>query len=269
MSTLTLPRWFGRTRSAASRAGAGRRGAKLRIGIPRVLNLWSTHQFWMGFFTELGVDPRHLVFSSDTSEEQGAAVRQGPRDGGLLLSGEVHRRPLRRAGLRPAREARRAVLADDLQPAVVPLGPRGAHADLPAGDGRAGEHQGRLHEGARRLRRAGHPLRGALRLARRAQARAQAALRGTARRDPRAHRRGDGGGRSQAGYRALDDFNARLRSKSREVLRVVRAREPGVPDGAGPAVSHGSRGSATRSRWISRPTATRCSGPSTSRSTET
>jgi predicted nucleotide-binding protein (sugar kinase/HSP70/actin superfamily) len=51
--------------------------AKLRIGIPRVLNLWSTHQFWVGFFTELGVDPRHLVFSSDTSEEQGRQYGKG------------------------------------------------------------------------------------------------------------------------------------------------------------------------------------------------
>ena len=31
----------------------------------------------MGFFTELGVDPRHLVFSSDTSEEQGRQYGKG------------------------------------------------------------------------------------------------------------------------------------------------------------------------------------------------
>ena len=40
------------------------------MGIPRVLNLWSTHQFWCGLFSALGVDPRNLVFSSDTSEDQ-------------------------------------------------------------------------------------------------------------------------------------------------------------------------------------------------------
>ena len=51
--------------------------AKLRIGIPRVLNLWSTHQFWVGFFGALGIDPRHLVFSSDTSEEQGREFGKG------------------------------------------------------------------------------------------------------------------------------------------------------------------------------------------------
>jgi predicted nucleotide-binding protein (sugar kinase/HSP70/actin superfamily) len=44
--------------------------SQLRIGIPRVLNLWSTHQFWMGFLDALGIDARRVEFSSDTSEEQ-------------------------------------------------------------------------------------------------------------------------------------------------------------------------------------------------------
>ena len=58
MTTLTLPRWFGRTRSAAPARDPRPSRAKLRIGIPRVLNLWSTHQFWIGFFgaLELGAD---------------------------------------------------------------------------------------------------------------------------------------------------------------------------------------------------------------------
>jgi predicted nucleotide-binding protein (sugar kinase/HSP70/actin superfamily) len=70
-----LPRWFARTPSAAPGPHPSR--AKLRIGIPRVLNLWSTHQFWHGLFTALGIDPRHLVFSSDTSEEQGREYGKG------------------------------------------------------------------------------------------------------------------------------------------------------------------------------------------------
>jgi predicted nucleotide-binding protein (sugar kinase/HSP70/actin superfamily) len=44
--------------------------AKHRIGIPKVLNVWSTHQFWLGFFAALGVPENRVVFSSDTSEEQ-------------------------------------------------------------------------------------------------------------------------------------------------------------------------------------------------------
>jgi predicted nucleotide-binding protein (sugar kinase/HSP70/actin superfamily) len=43
---------------------------KLRLGIPRVLNVWSTHQFWIGLFGALGLDARRIVFSSDTSDEQ-------------------------------------------------------------------------------------------------------------------------------------------------------------------------------------------------------
>ncbi|PYN50287.1 MAG: activase [Candidatus Rokuibacteriota bacterium] len=70
-----MPRWFGRTRSAGSTPPPSRN--KLRIGIPRVLNLWNTHQFWMGFLGALGVDPRNVVFSSDTSEEQGRQFGKG------------------------------------------------------------------------------------------------------------------------------------------------------------------------------------------------
>jgi predicted nucleotide-binding protein (sugar kinase/HSP70/actin superfamily) len=38
--------------------------------MPKVLNVWSPHQFWLGFLTTLGLTARHIVFSSDTSEEQ-------------------------------------------------------------------------------------------------------------------------------------------------------------------------------------------------------
>jgi predicted nucleotide-binding protein (sugar kinase/HSP70/actin superfamily) len=60
-----LPRWFARTPSAdpASRSS-------LRVGIPRVLNSWSTHRFWWGLLTALGIDAGNIVFSSETSEEQ-------------------------------------------------------------------------------------------------------------------------------------------------------------------------------------------------------
>lgn len=39
--------------------------------------MWSTHQFWVGLFTALGVHPRNVVFSSDTSEEQGRSFAKG------------------------------------------------------------------------------------------------------------------------------------------------------------------------------------------------
>ncbi len=40
----------------------------IKVGIPKFLNIWGTHQFWVGFFQSLGVGK--IVFSSDTSEEQ-------------------------------------------------------------------------------------------------------------------------------------------------------------------------------------------------------
>ncbi|ADO44648.1 MAG: acyl-CoA dehydratase activase-related protein [Hydrogenobacter thermophilus] len=39
----------------------------IKVGIPKFLNIWGTHQFWVGFFNHLGIK---VVFSSDTSEEQ-------------------------------------------------------------------------------------------------------------------------------------------------------------------------------------------------------
>jgi predicted nucleotide-binding protein (sugar kinase/HSP70/actin superfamily) len=67
-----LARWFDRRPSVDL---ARRRN--LRIGIPKLLNIWSTHQFWWGFFAALGVDATTLTFSSDTSEEQGRQFGKG------------------------------------------------------------------------------------------------------------------------------------------------------------------------------------------------
>jgi predicted nucleotide-binding protein (sugar kinase/HSP70/actin superfamily) len=67
-----LARWFDRKHSVEP---ASRRS--LQIGIPKLLNLWSTHQFWSGFFAALGLDATALTFSSDTSEEQGRQFGKG------------------------------------------------------------------------------------------------------------------------------------------------------------------------------------------------
>jgi len=42
----------------------------VKVGIPKFLNIWSTHRFWIGFLKELGIQPKNIIFSSDTSEEQ-------------------------------------------------------------------------------------------------------------------------------------------------------------------------------------------------------
>ena len=67
-----MPRWFARTPTADPRSRSS-----LRVGIPRVLNVWSTHHFWWGFLTALGIDPEGIVFSSDTSEEQNREFGKG------------------------------------------------------------------------------------------------------------------------------------------------------------------------------------------------
>src|SRR5712671_4535097 len=71
-----LQTWFGKKASAASpRPPKDRSG--IRIGIPKVLNVWSTHQFWVGFLRDLGISSENIVFSSDSSEEQGREFGKG------------------------------------------------------------------------------------------------------------------------------------------------------------------------------------------------
>ncbi|HZP93627.1 MAG TPA: acyl-CoA dehydratase activase-related protein [Burkholderiales bacterium] len=72
MSFLTWPTWFAQTPS-----GRLKSRTELRIGIPRTLNLWSTHQFWVGFLIALGIEPRRIDFSGDTSEEQAREFGKG------------------------------------------------------------------------------------------------------------------------------------------------------------------------------------------------
>ena len=42
----------------------------IKVGIPKFLNIWSTHRFWIGFLKALGIPAKNIIFSSDTSEEQ-------------------------------------------------------------------------------------------------------------------------------------------------------------------------------------------------------
>ncbi len=52
-----------------SSAEAQEQRGKIRIGIPRVLNIWSTAPFWRTYFETLGIDKNNIVFSDFTSEE--------------------------------------------------------------------------------------------------------------------------------------------------------------------------------------------------------
>ena len=54
---------------ARSSEEAAERRSKIRIAIPRVLNIWSTAPFWRTYFETLGIDKNNIVFSDFTSEE--------------------------------------------------------------------------------------------------------------------------------------------------------------------------------------------------------
>ena len=71
-----MPTWFEKKASDAP-ASQPKDRSKLRVGIPRVLNVWNTHQFWVGFLRDLGVQSENIVFSSDTTEEQGREFGKG------------------------------------------------------------------------------------------------------------------------------------------------------------------------------------------------
>ena len=72
MLTQTWRKWFAPPPSIAPKPRS-----ELRVGIPRVLNIWSTHQFWVSLLTSLGIAPQHIVFSSETTEDQGRAYGRG------------------------------------------------------------------------------------------------------------------------------------------------------------------------------------------------
>jgi predicted nucleotide-binding protein (sugar kinase/HSP70/actin superfamily) len=74
MPTLAWPTLFARKGTGAPRA---KDRSRLRVGIPKVLNIWTTHQFWVGFLKALGIASENIVFSSDTSEEQGREFGKG------------------------------------------------------------------------------------------------------------------------------------------------------------------------------------------------
>jgi predicted nucleotide-binding protein (sugar kinase/HSP70/actin superfamily) len=66
--------WFAKKPSAGPQP---KDRSQLRVGIPKVLNIWTTHQFWVGFLKALGVASENIIFSSDTSEEQGREFGKG------------------------------------------------------------------------------------------------------------------------------------------------------------------------------------------------
>ena len=58
-----------RARSSAPRRSARQMRRRTRIGIPRVLNLYSTAPFFRTYFEALGIPKQNVVFSDETTEE--------------------------------------------------------------------------------------------------------------------------------------------------------------------------------------------------------
>jgi activator of 2-hydroxyglutaryl-CoA dehydratase/predicted nucleotide-binding protein (sugar kinase/HSP70/actin superfamily) len=59
---------FTRTFQRSSAAALEKR-KRYRVAMPRVLNMYSTGPFWRTYFEVLGLDPRNVIFSDETSEE--------------------------------------------------------------------------------------------------------------------------------------------------------------------------------------------------------
>jgi len=68
------------TGAAKRRVAAMQRRATYRIGMPRVLNMYSTGPLWMAFFESLGIAPENLVWSDYTSEH---LYKEGAKRGSI------------------------------------------------------------------------------------------------------------------------------------------------------------------------------------------
>ncbi|MGE5568671.1 MAG: BadF/BadG/BcrA/BcrD ATPase family protein [Rhodospirillales bacterium] len=74
------PPRFRLTPAQKQRAALWERRGSLRIGIPRVLNLYSTAPLFTGYLTSLGIKPQNIVFSEYTSEE---LYKEGAKRGAI------------------------------------------------------------------------------------------------------------------------------------------------------------------------------------------
>jgi predicted CoA-substrate-specific enzyme activase len=68
------------TPAQKKRAALMARRATLRIGMPRVLNMYSTAPLFTGYFASLGLKPQNLVFSEYTSDE---LYKEGAKRGAI------------------------------------------------------------------------------------------------------------------------------------------------------------------------------------------
>ena len=68
------------TAAQKKRAELLKKRAEIRIGMPRVLNMYSQTPLFTGYFAALGIKPQNLVYSDYTSEE---LYKEGAKRGAI------------------------------------------------------------------------------------------------------------------------------------------------------------------------------------------
>ena len=116
----------------------------IRVGIPKVLNMWSTHQFWVAFLREIGIASENIVFSSDTSEEQGREFGKGRGTVDCCYPVKAMSGHYGELVFGQKKKAQHHPEPHDLFAAVLHAGARFGKAGLHARDGRAGKHPRRI-----------------------------------------------------------------------------------------------------------------------------
>ena len=217
---------------------------RVRIGIPRVLNLYSTGPFFRTYFEAIGLQKQNVVFSDETTEELWVAGgKYGSIDPcfpskvaqahvhNLLFAQHTEKKPLEihllpdphaRAELRRRHDGQRRV---------------------PDRRGRARRHEGRVHEGGRLLRDARHRVRGPGRVVRGDDAHREAHVPdvGSATRDHRGRKRSRRGRGRQSARRVRQGRAGEGPRDPRDRRSGGPRRDPliGRPYHSDPGLNHG------------------------------
>ncbi len=84
--------WSKRNKALQRRIELMQNRAKIRIGMPRVLYMYSYAPVFNGYFQALGIPPENIVYSDYTIERPVPRGRQPRRDRPVLPGQDRHRR---------------------------------------------------------------------------------------------------------------------------------------------------------------------------------
>ena len=212
----------------------------LRVGMPRVLNMYLYAPLFSGYLESLGLEPENLVYSEFTGQEM---YRQGAGRGAIdpcfpskigiphvyNLIFQKHAEEAARRHLLP-HDRHHESAAEELQ----------RRQRLPDGDGDAECSEGGVHQGRRRLQGQRHSVSRSHPEHRRPEAA------GPCRCSRRGHRfsacrRKRTSVRIEAGFKAFEDFDRSMRKRVPRGAGHAGAREPAGHRDAGPRLSSRSR----------------------------